>query len=78
MKRTKKHLRTRESEHERARDTDQLLRDLSPAHHKRLLTYLNAAGSPFDLMTIPARPMSDELEAHFERLSLAMRHSLVS
>lgn len=25
---------------------------------KRILTYLNSAASPFDLMTIPMRPMS--------------------
>ena len=39
---------------------DTLLRNLSPAHHKRVLRYLNDAASPFDLMKVPTRPMSVE------------------
>src|SRR6266852_1050159 len=29
---------------------EQMLHNLSPAHHKRILKYINDAGSPFDLM----------------------------
>ena len=61
VKRTRKHLSSRERERTPtvARDTDELLRNLSSAHHKRLLTYLNSAASPFELMTVPPRPMSE-------------------
>ena len=33
---------------------------LNPAHHKRILKFINNAGSPFDLMNTPVRPMSVE------------------
>ncbi len=45
---------------ERVKEQDQIIRDLSPAHHKRILNFINNAGSPFDLMTSPVRPMSAE------------------
>ena len=60
MKRIKKHTGAREPEYDLVRDPDQLIRDLSPAHHKRILRYVNDAASPFDLMTMPVRPMSAE------------------
>ena len=39
------------------------VRDLSPAHHKRILKFVNDAGSPFDLMNTPVLPMSADHEA---------------
>src|SRR5712691_10519396 len=33
---------------------------LNPAHHKRIVKFINDAGSPFDLINIPIRPMSAE------------------
>ena len=34
------------------------IKRLGSAHHKRILTFINNAGSPFDLMKSPVRPMS--------------------
>jgi hypothetical protein len=41
-------------------EQERLVRDLSPAHHRRLLNFVNQAASPFDLMHSPVRPMSAE------------------
>jgi Domain of unknown function (DUF1929)/Galactose oxidase, central domain/Kelch motif len=43
-----------------AKEQDELIRNLSPAQHKRILNFVNNAGSPFDLMTSPVRPVSAE------------------
>jgi len=42
------------------KEQDQLIRDLSPAHQRRLLNFVNRAVSSFDLMQSPVRPMSAE------------------
>ncbi len=36
------------------------IKDIGPAHHRRILKFINDAGSPFDLMRMPARPVSAE------------------
>jgi hypothetical protein len=46
--------------HEILKEQDQLIRDLSPAHHRRILNFVNRVGSPFDLMQSPAPQMSAE------------------
>src|SRR5947208_273942 len=51
---------------------DDLIRNLTPAHHKRVLQYLNNAASPFDLMRLPARPMSAEQMAGMGDVAAAM------
>jgi hypothetical protein len=55
-----------EESHDRAKEQDQLIRNLSPAHHKRILRFINDAGSPFDLMNSPIRPMSAEQMADMQ------------
>lgn len=45
---------------------DTLIRNLSPAHHKRILNFINNAGSPLDLMKVPVRPMSADQMADME------------
>src|SRR6266849_4339709 len=47
-------------EHNVGKEQDRVIDNLSPAHHKRILKYLNDAASPFDLMHVPIRPMSSE------------------
>ena len=49
-----------------AKGQDKLVRDLSPAHHKRILSFINNAGSPLDLVNIPVRPMSADQMADME------------
>jgi hypothetical protein len=48
------------------KEQDEIIRDLSPAHHRRLLTFINQAASPFDLMHSPSRPMSAEQMADMQ------------
>jgi hypothetical protein len=43
-----------------AKEQDEVIRNLSPAQHKRILNFVNNAGSVFDLMTSPVRPVSAE------------------
>jgi len=43
-----------------AKEQDKQIHNLSAAHHKRVLKFINDAGSPFDLMNAPTRPMSAE------------------
>lgn len=42
------------------KEQENKIRKLNPAHHKRILKFINNAGSPFDLMNTPVRPMSVE------------------
>ncbi len=42
------------------KEQENKIRKLNPAHHKRILKFINDAGSPFDLMNTPVRPMSVE------------------
>jgi galactose oxidase-like protein/Kelch motif protein len=41
-----------------SKEQARIIRDLSPAHHRRVLNFVNQAASPFDLMLSPARQMS--------------------
>jgi len=65
MKRTRKDTEAgkgRKIEREREVSFD----ELSPAHHKRVLRFINDAGSPFDLMFSPPRPMSVDQMANMD------------
>jgi len=55
-----------EKSYELPKEQDQLVRNLSPAHHKRILRFINDAGSPFDLMNSPVRPMSADQMADMQ------------
>ncbi len=46
-------------EHKMKERADEIAK-INPAHHRRILKFINDAGSPFDLMNIPVRPMSAE------------------
>lgn len=59
MKRKRQQAKARKSR-ELLKEQDQIIGELSPAHHRRLLDFVNRASSPFDLMQSPARPMSAE------------------
>jgi hypothetical protein len=52
--------------YELPKEQDQLIPNLSPAHHKRILRFINDGGSPFDLMNSPVRPMSAEQMADMQ------------
>jgi hypothetical protein len=65
MKTAKKQVRKGRAQNV-AREPDKQIRNLSPAHHRRILKFINDAGSPFDLMNSPVRPMSAEQMAHME------------
>src|SRR5947207_15902534 len=61
----------KDSEQERSgktgRDHEMSFEDISPAHHKRVLKYINEAASPFDLMHAPLRPMSADQMADMDQ-----------
>ena len=45
---------------------DKLINELSPAHHRRILRFINAAGSAHDLLRVPVSPMAAEQMAEME------------
>ena len=45
---------------------DKLISELSPAHHKRILRFINAAGSAHDLLRVPVSPMAAEQMAEMQ------------
>lgn len=47
-------------------------RVVAPAHHRRILEFINRAGSPLDLMTLPGRRMSAEQMADMGAQDAAM------
>ena len=59
-----------------AKGQDKLVRDLSPAHHKRILNFINDAGSPLDLVNIPVRPMSADQMADMEPGDAGMQRQM--
>jgi Domain of unknown function (DUF1929)/Glyoxal oxidase N-terminus/Kelch motif len=65
MKTVKKQIRKGRAQNV-AREQDKQIRNLSTAHHRRILKFINDAGSPFDLMNSPVRPMSADQMADME------------
>lgn len=58
------------------KEQDELVRNLAPAHHRRILEFVNDAGSPFDLMTSPVRPMSAEQMADMSSGAAGMQQQV--
>jgi len=48
------------------KEQESKIKKLSPAHHKRILNFINNAGSPLDLVNVPVLPMSADQMADME------------
>lgn len=66
----------KERRHDLGMEQDKVIHHLSPAHHKRILRYLNDAASPFDLMHIPTPPISAEQMADMGHVQGSMHQQV--